>query len=151
MVGLVSEQSMYYDKASKPWTREKQGDGMEDAYRDGELVCAVLHALIQSVLDGINALICEAGELNIGTDLDGVGGEAAADVLEQGFLDVGLKLVKLGDFVGFTAHGEDKRHSQSVFENGVFWWRAKPDEDTCKTWEQSTTNARGRKVTFALT
>ncbi len=36
-----------------------------------------VQAGVQGGLDGLNALVCEAGDLNVGTDFDGFRGQAA--------------------------------------------------------------------------
>jgi hypothetical protein len=41
----------------------------------------------EGILDGIDSVVTEAGNLDIGTDLGGVGGELAADVLLELLLD----------------------------------------------------------------
>ena len=55
------------------------------------LLCPLLshvYTLKEALLDCVDSLVCEAGDLNVSPDLDGLGGQAALDVLEEVRLDL---------------------------------------------------------------
>jgi len=61
----------------------------------------------ECLLDGIDALIREAHDLQICSYLDSLGGQAALDVFQQGFQDIRGNGVVFENFVGLT--GERRR------------------------------------------
>lgn len=54
---------------------------------DRELFGAALEALAQALLDGLDTLVCEARDLEVGAQADGLRRQTALDVLDQLVLD----------------------------------------------------------------
>ena len=63
--------------------REDVQRGRHELDLDLGLRCVVRFGGAQGVLDGVDALVSEAGDLDVGADLGGVGGELLADVGEE--------------------------------------------------------------------
>jgi hypothetical protein len=58
----------------------------------GYAVGSNVHPGKEALLDGVDSFVGKAGHLNIGADLNGLGGESPLDVLEEVGLDLGLHL-----------------------------------------------------------
>jgi hypothetical protein len=65
----------------------------------GAVCRTALLSLAERGLDGVDALVGEAGDLDVGADLDGLRGQAALDVGQQVVLDL-LGDVQVGEYVG---------------------------------------------------